>query len=52
MMLPGLREAPRAINKKHRAEPDLGARDWRFEDEEEVELHGDDFARLSLDDEL
>lgn len=52
MMLLRLREALRAIDEKHRAEPDLGTRDWRFEDEEEVELHGDDFARLALVDEL
>ena len=40
-MIPGLRAALDAVDARGRAEPDLPARDWRFEDEEEAELHGD-----------
>lgn len=48
----GLRDAVDLIGEKHADEPDFEARDWRFESDEEIELHGDDLARAGLDDEL
>jgi hypothetical protein len=40
-MIPGLGNALREIGEKHEDEPDFGARDWTFENDDEAEEHGD-----------
>jgi len=45
-MIPGLRAALREIDAKHREEPDYKARCSGPESEDEIELSGDDLARL------
>lgn len=50
-VIPGLTGELDAIGAKHEGEPDFEARDWRYS-EEDIELYGDDFARLEMLDEL
>ncbi len=51
-MIPGLRKALEEIDVKHREEPDLPVRDWRFEDDDDADLHGDHAALSEIEDEL